>query len=144
MNKVEEAVWNWKCGKAGPRSLVRKMVIQFAMAATLATLLYIFKPRWQHLSYVLWGFSGLFLTGAFSPGVARGLERVAQALAYGVGQLLTWLLLTPFYFLCFVPAHFLLVIRGKDPMNRRLDVKARTYWTDRPEPSRKDYFEKQF
>jgi hypothetical protein len=61
----------------------------------------------------------------------RSVERIGER----IGMLLAWLLLTPVFFLFFVPFG-LLTRRGRgDRMGRRFDRAAETYWTTRSEKS---------
>lgn len=60
--------------------------------------------------------------------LSRAVERLGEA----IGTVLTWALLTPVFFLFFVPFG-LLARRGRgDRIGRRFDRAAKTYWTTRP------------
>ena len=50
----------------------------------------------------------------------------------------------PIYWLVFAIGHLLLRIRGKDPMQRRLDPDVASYWEDRPPVTDMETYRKQF
>ena len=56
----------------------------------------------------------------------------------------TRIFLVPIYWLVFAIGHLLLRIRGKDPMQRRLDPDVASYWEDRPPVTDMETYRKQF
>lgn len=94
---------------------------------------------------VAWGLAAVVLvSGFFIPPVFAAIERFGKRLGQWVGVGLTWGLLTPFYYLCFVPMHLGLVLKGKDPLHRQVPTDESTYWTPRkPVPNMAQY-RKQF
>jgi hypothetical protein len=70
--------------------------------------------------------------GLISPAAFALVESWLKKFGLGVGAVLTWVVLTVFYYLCFVPARWVLAWRGVDPMHRQPDPKATTYWSPRP------------
>lgn len=94
---------------------------------------------------VVWGFAVLVLvSGFFVPPVFAALERFGKKLGKGVGVLLTWALLAPFFYLCFVPLRLLQKIGGKDPLQRRFPTDEPTYWIPRKPVPKVDQYRKQF
>lgn len=66
--------------------------------------------------------------------LTRGVERLGEM----IGTVLTWVLLTPVFFLFFVPFG-LLTRRGRgDRLGRRFDRDATTYWSTRAHKSDAD------
>jgi hypothetical protein len=59
---------------------------------------------------------------------ARRVEIVQEYLTKFVSIIVTWLLLVPFYYLCFVPGRLIQLLSGKDPMERRFPGKVPSYW----------------
>jgi len=82
------------------------------------------------LGYIIGGsgiivlFLGLFITPA-----AKGLIRLQKKVMKGIGIILTWLLLVPFFYLCFIPGRIILLISGKDPLNRKFPTTNESYWS---------------
>jgi len=112
-------------------------VTQAAVALALATWLVFFRHR-VILGAVLYGVGTLVLAaGLCIPPLHRAIQRGGAWLGRRVGWALTWLLLVPFYYLCFPLARLLIGLRGRDPLHRRREPSAASYWTDRPpaEPS---------
>jgi hypothetical protein len=85
----------------------------------------------------------MFLSARFYPPIFLGVERVVMVIAKVVGIGLTWLLLVPFFYLCFVPGRILLLILGRDPLHRQFEKEKPTYWMVHPEPH-PDHFRKQY
>ena len=64
--------------------------------------------------------------------VERGVGRFAG----WVGTLVTWLLMTPLYYLVLTPLGWLLRARGRLRVRRGPDRRVATYWTELPPPAR--------
>ena len=147
-NAVSKVVWPWvdrerRVGR--PTGLPRQVraLIQTGIMLVISFLLHWWKPEhfmWQ----VVLGLSGVVLvSGLLIPSVFHGIERFGQALGRGVAVGLTWGLLVPFYYLCFVPGRFFLLLRGKDPMHRACPTDEASYWVKRPPVRSKDQYRKQ-
>lgn len=100
----------------------------------LAALLYL---RDRHTgTYIFGGLSAFFIlirfvaTPLLMP-VFKGWTAVAMVL----NRISTAILLSIVYFLVFTPMGLLMRLFGKDPMKRRRDPKAPSYWDPRPESS---------
>jgi hypothetical protein len=98
----------------------------------IAGLLYWWKPEHFTWKVVLVLAAVVLVSGLFIPPVFRGIERFGQVLGRGVSVGLTWGLLVPFYYLCFVPGRFFLLLRGKDPLHRQVPTDVSSYWIPRP------------
>lgn len=70
----------------------------------------------------------ILVGGLLVPPLYAGFKRAGQALAKGVGLGLSWLLLVPFFYLCFPLARLLFALRGIDPLRRGYDPAAASYW----------------
>ena len=55
-------------------------------------------------------------------------DRLVRLLATALAIGLTWLLLVPFFYLCFVPGRLVLMALRKDPMNRECPSAEKSYW----------------
>jgi hypothetical protein len=113
-------------------------VVRFVVAAAVgATAMYFDRPV---LGAVALGAGTLVLVlGLASPlGAFAALDRTLTLAGHAVGVLLTWLLLAPLFYLVLAPFGLFTRRGAKDPMKRRLDPRAETYWKKRDAPNRFD------
>ncbi|WP_412069375.1 SxtJ family membrane protein [Rubrivirga sp. IMCC43871] len=73
----------------------------------------------------------LVILGTVAPGALRGVRRVWMALAFALGFVMTRVLLTVVFVAIVVPTGLTLRAFGRDPLTRRPDASAATYWVDR-------------
>lgn len=83
--------------------------------------------------------SGLFLQKAFLT-----MEKYVGIFAHHVGVVLTWLLLVPFFYLCFFPGHLMIRMFRRDPLRLKLSSSEPTYWTPRAPVTDPEHFKRQF
>lgn len=146
-NAVSKAIWAWpdRIAPAGPvrgGAVRRRAVIQSAVAAVIGLLV-----MWKHRTaglVVLAIAAAVLAAGLFLPRVFLALERAMQALGKGVGAALTWILLVPFFYLCFLPGHLLMALLKKDPLRLTFPSDEPTYWDSRPHRMDAEYFKRQF
>jgi hypothetical protein len=87
------------------------------------------------LAYVLAGAgAALLLAGLTVPALLRPLYRAWMGLALVLGYVMTRVLLTLVFFLLVVPIGLGMRWTGKDPLQRKWDRKAPTYWIRREHP----------
>ncbi len=132
--RVLKTAWPWRdaakvaapaSGAAG-RGLVQT-AIMLGIAAALLFLLHR-----NILPLVIVCVAGVNLVLALAmPNVFVGIERFWKRAAHAVGVAVTWALLTPFFYLCFLPGRFLLLAVGRDPMRRRFPSAEPTCWKTR-------------
>lgn len=128
------AVWpvskqNTPSAAATPHRLTA--VIQAVVILALATLLLVFKKPLV-LCLALYTIGALVLFGGlFFPPLHRLFDQAGKWLGRVVGRALTWLLLVPFFYLCFPLGRLILRLRGADPLTRNWDRQAASYWIDR-------------
>ena len=145
-DRVMETVWPW--WKA-PESRVaescgRRALIQAAILAAVGAGLRFGLHR-EIMAGVAWGMGALVcISGLWIPRLFLAIEGLGRRLGQGVGVLLTYLLLVPFYFLVFAPAHAVLALRGKDPMNRRFPSPDESCWTPKRPIANRNHYKKQF
>jgi len=133
---ISEPAWKWQYQrnqpvvsrqKSGFGKLIFQSIIAFAVAALFA---FIFHR--VLFAGIVAGIGLLILiSGLFIPKLYSAFERIVGIFAVGVGQALTWLLLVPFYYLCFLPARIILSLTKRDPMKRAWDSSAPTYWDEK-------------
>ena len=76
---------------------------------------------------VLWG---TFLALALiAPWILLPLNRLWMWLALGIGHVVNFLLLSAFFFVVVLPFGVAMRLLRKDPMKRKMDPRARSYWT---------------
>lgn len=66
-----------------------------------------------------------------SPRAARPLHQAWMGLGELIGRVTTPLLLVAVFALVLVPTRLFLLLRGIDPLQRRLDRRASSYWYER-------------
>lgn len=135
--RVAQVVWPWRTPSqtpAGVRTRWRRVLLQGIVTAAVATFLTWRLGRYR-LGLFLYCFSAVILIcGFLAPKAFDILERMGRKLAHAVALALTWLLLLPFFYLCFAPAHLILKLMGKDPMQRHFDRTRSSYWVDHTPP----------
>jgi hypothetical protein len=72
--------------------------------------------------------AALIILGLVWPPLLRPVYRVWMAVAVILGFLMTRVILTMVFFLVVTPIGLLMRAFGRDPLNRRLDKNASTYW----------------
>lgn len=82
----------------------------------------------------------------FIPPLFRYMFGKWVALSIIIGYFISRILLTLIFFLVITPTGLLMKLFGKDPMDRRLDKQASTYWVKHEQPSENtiERYEKQF
>ncbi|MFN3597904.1 MAG: SxtJ family membrane protein [Rubricoccaceae bacterium] len=73
----------------------------------------------------------LVALGTLAPGLLRPAYRVWMGVAFALGFVMTRVLLTLLFFLVVLPIGLALRALGKDPLARRPDAGAPTYWVSR-------------
>ena len=94
------------------------------------------------LAAALWFSAGLVPLSAWAaPRLLRLVYIGTACLAFPIGFAVSYILLAVVFYLVLTPVGLLMRVLGYDPMNRRRDAHATTYWTPRPaERGEKDYF----
>lgn len=139
--------WTWTAlgpqtpaSKPKPMSIRTKALIQAPVMALVGSLLFF---KWGHVigACFVWTLAILVLAGGlFHPPLFHAFEKFGQKLAHWVGTGLTWALLLPFFYLCFVPGRFIMALRGRDPLTRKFPSDEPTYWIPRkPVPDLNQY-----
>lgn len=136
-NSIDAAKWDWKAGggkpaQKKPMDTRAKAVIQSVVMLGVAFLLHHFRHR-VFLPSFLCGFAFIVLvSGLLVPSMFRAIDKFfSVTLVKWVGTGLTYLFLVPFYFIVFVPAHWILNAKHVDPMAREFPTKLATYWIPR-------------
>ena len=147
-NAVSRVVWSWTAEaavNAERKNMPRPMraLIQSVVMVIIALLMF-FWIKHEVLATIIIILAGVVLiSGVAIPPVFNAIERFGRFLGKIVSKGLTWILLLPFYYICFAVGHFFLVLRGKDPMCREFPTKQDTYWVKRPTIKNLDHYRKQ-
>lgn len=144
---VASVVWNWRGSGAAPSGrksgAAAALKQAFVMGIVGAGLYFWLEHR--AMGVAVWSLAGVVLAaGLFLPPVFAAIERFGRRLGKGVGAVLTWGLLGPFYYLCFGTLRLAQKLGGKDPLHRKFPSDEPTYWTPRPPVRDVAQYRKQF
>ena len=145
---VYKAVWPWREreqeGAQAKNPSLKRALIQVIVLMALAALLY-FKFDKRIPAITLTCASTIILIGAlFIPPLFFAVEKIAFWVGKAVAVGMTWLLLVPFYYICFLPGNLVLRLVKKDPMFRKFPGTEETYWTPRPAVHDLNYYKRQY
>ena len=147
-DSVAQSKWVWKAsgmkpaqGSGKPMSIQLKAIIQFAVMSLVIGFM-----RWKFPGHlvgpILVGTIAVLVLvgGLFVPPLFHAIERFGQKLGKWVAAGLTWGLLVPFFYICFTFGRLVLLVLGRDPMDRKVPTDKPTYWEPRePVPSLDQY-----
>ncbi|MDA3799156.1 MAG: hypothetical protein PF692_08765 [Kiritimatiellae bacterium] len=144
-SEVSKAVWPWCQKDDGVNaSNIKKAMIQFVVMICIGGLLY-YKFHKEIMSYVVFALAWVvFISGIALPKVFNAIEKFGSFLGMAVGTIITWALLLPFFFICFVPGRIILLLAKKDPLERNFDKDAETYFTPYTRHTKPEYYKNQF
>ena len=128
----------------------RKELRTFAMIALIASLLiasllYMLKGvkiQWAVI-IVLAGFC-IFLSSLMSLKLTRMIYLGLILVTFPIGWAIGMILLTAFFFLLLTPLGFIFRLLGRDPLCRRFESEAKSYWLVRQEPDSLDRYFHQY
>ncbi len=96
---------------------------------TAATGVYWYRGGTAEIALAVWGAAALAaLAGLAYPPWMRLLFVGMSYLAFPIGWVISHLLLALIYYLVLTPIGLILKISGRDPLGRRLDPTASSYW----------------
>jgi hypothetical protein len=128
----------------------RKELRNFAMIALIASvivtsLLYLLKGvriQWAVIIFAA-GF-GIFLSSFVSLKLTRIIYLGLILVTFPIGWGISMILLTAFYFLLLMPLGLLFRLLGRDPLCRKFDPAAKSYWLVRRQPDSLDRYFHQY
>ena len=127
---IHEDFWHEDGPKAGSE---RGFGIVFAVVFVIIGLL----PLWDGSPMRLWAMivAGVFLgTGLFVPVVLRPLNRLWFLFGMALHKVMNPLVMGLLFYLTVTPTALIMRMVGKDPLNRRFDPSAKSYWVEREPP----------
>jgi hypothetical protein len=92
----------------------------------------------------LWAISVVGIVGWFVPSLIRPLYVVWLALAMPIGWTISHLLLLVMFYLVLAPIGLIMRVCGYDPLQRRFDRSAKSYWHDQGQDGEIEQYFKQF
>lgn len=98
-------------------------------------------PMWKGHPPRLWAaiVAGVFLAVAVAvPAVLAPLNRLWMQFGILLGRIVSPIVLFLLYVVAIVPTGLVLRLRGKDPLHRRFDPAAASYWVHRVPPGKPD------
>jgi hypothetical protein len=127
---VAGTVWPWRESKnqAGPKPLDRTTVVELLVPFCVGLfLMVVLKHRWFGLFLILLSCM-LLLLGITRPSAIAVFKMWMRKVGQGVGFLLAWALLAPFFYIVFTFGRLMILISGKDPMHRKRESSRKSYW----------------
>jgi hypothetical protein len=128
------------------RNELRNFAITALVASLIiACLLYVLKGvkvQWAVI-IVAAGF-GIFLSSFVSHKLTRIMYLGLILVTFPIGWTISMILLTAFYFLLLTPLGLLFRLLGRDPLCRRFDPAAKSYWLNRRETDSLDRYFHQY
>ena len=82
--------------------------------------------------------------GLVWPGVLRIVYLLASYATFPIGFVVSYVILAVVYYLVLTPIGIVLRLAGKDPIQRRFDRGAKTYWTTRESDNASERYFRQF
>ena len=111
----------------------------------ISCLLYLFKGvRIQWTAIIVAAGFGIFLSSFVSLKITRIIYLGLILLTFPIGWAVSMILLTAFYFLLLTPLGLIFRLLGRDPLCRRFDPDAKSYWLTRQEADRLDRYFHQY
>ena len=78
--------------------------------------------------------AALTVLGLTVPVILKPVYRVWMALAVVLGFIMTRVILTMVYYLIMTPTGLIMRLLGKDPLDRKIDPNAASYWIEKTYP----------
>jgi hypothetical protein len=108
-----------------------------ALCGVIGWMAFASAPQW---SYILWSIGALLgALGLAMPRVIAPVYRTLMVVTFPIGWVVSHLMLRVMYYLVITPIGWL-VRRFYDPMERRFDRGAESYWYPREQPEPSRYF----
>ncbi len=96
-------------------------------------------------AYILWATAVLCgLLGTAAPPLLRPLYIVLSAISLPIGYVLSHIVMAGLFYAVLTPFGLLFRLIGRDPLCRRFDATARSYWTARATPTTAKRYFRQF
>lgn len=144
---ASQVIWDWQKNRgSGPLVAKPSLVtaaIGLAVGVAIAALFFFYGHRVMATVVAAISLS-LFACALFFPRAYHAIQIGLQKFSFWVGQTLTWLLLTPFFYLIFSFGRFVQKTFRRDPMTRSWRPEQESYWVERPAVTDKEQYKRQF
>jgi len=144
-NKVSATVWPWlkpDTATVHEEHSLKSTIIGLVIGSAMGTLFF-FKHH-EKMAYAVWGITALiFISAICIKPLHRILMKFFGWLGFIIGKTLTWILLVPFFYICFPIGHLFNALFGKDPMTRKCPTDLPSYWIDHPGVTDKESYRRQ-
>ncbi len=145
-NRVSQTVWPWQKKETihtTSRPPLVYSLLSLIIAFVIAGLFYYFKHLYMAV-FIVCTAAFIFCSAQFFPKIYKVIENLFQKLSKGAKIFITYLLLVPFYYVCFGIGSGLQKILGKDPMQRGFLKQETSYWKIRDEQNEIKQYKRQF
>jgi hypothetical protein len=130
--------------KPSPRELRWFAALQFVFLAVVAGML----QRHVAQSWIVWLVlavsAAIAVVGIAVPRAVRMVFVAWMAVAFPIGWVVSYVVLAAVFYLVFCPIGLALKLCGHDPLQRRFDRRAASYWSPRPRSDDKSRYFRQF
>jgi hypothetical protein len=120
-------------------------IIALVASVVLALLLYFLKGvgiQWA-IIIITTGF-GIFISSFVSLKLTRIIYLGLILVTFPIGWVISMILMTAFYFLLLTPLGLFFRLLGRDPLSRRFDPDAKSYWLNRRQTENLDRYFHQY
>lgn len=146
-NNASRVIWDWQKNKVSGQHAVKPSLtaagIGLAVGAVVAAIFFAY-GHLVMMAVVLVISVSIFSCALFFPRAYHAIQVGLQKFSFVVGQVLTWLLLTPFFYLVFSFGRLVQKTFHRDPMTRSWRQDQESYWVERPAVDDKEQYKRQF
>lgn len=120
-------------------------IISLIASAILSLLLYLLKDLAIQWILVITGAGfAIFLCSLISAKLTRIIYLALILITFPIGWMISFILMAIFYFLILTPLGLVFRLMGRDPLRRKFDPKAKSYWLSRKPADTIDRYFHQF
>ncbi|MFC1497552.1 hypothetical protein ACFLS1_03640 [Verrucomicrobiota bacterium] len=120
-----------------------RLFIEAIVGYTVGSVLFFFGRKTIGV-FALSAATFILLSGCFVPPLYFRLKKIISILAKAIGIAFSWVLLLPFFYICFTFGRICLLLSGKDPLKRKFSAGARTYWEPRKPVKDLEHYKRQY
>jgi len=132
---------NWNPSRKELKLFAVLQVVFFVIAGTIL----VDKGGSSTVSAVIVGVSAVLgIAGWFQPAIVRPVYVGWMVAVFPIGCFVSYLILAAVFYLLFTPIGLIMKLVGKDPLQRKFDRTAKTYWQPRATPSDSSRYFRQF
>ena len=144
---VAAVVWPWRDREESTAAATaakrrHRVLVQATVGLSAGALMLLL--HWSRMSTIaVCVAAAIFAMGHLVPRLYDALDSGIMLAAQALGQCLAWMLLAPFFYLCFLPGRLILMARRRDPLSRQWPSEQATFWVTRS-ARRPDHFTRQY